>query len=203
MTVEFMTSEKVFHDLMKKYGVKSLTELHRVIEGKSGVNDDRDLFFGAIFAHGVGQVQKHQCVLKIFHDEPWDIEMVDKTQLDKGEIPNHFYIQNVHITHHYIEAELKNGLENIYEIFCKFLYEKKLSPLKADYKGGLLVFHVGSNIQGKFDLRILRVKLRQIQQTKFQQIWITSFSQSDYSQGQLAELLLDDRELLLFPIPNN
>lgn len=197
-----MTPEKVFRDLMEKYKVRSLAELHYAIEGKSKTNDDRDLFFGAVFVHGVGQVQKHQCVLKLFHGEPWDTEMVDKTRLDEGEVPNHFYIQSVHITSQYIKAELKNGLKDIYAIFCKFLYDKKLSPRKADYKGGLLVFHIGINIQGKFDLRILRTRVRQIPQTKFQQIWTTSFSKPDYSQGQLAELLQDECELLLFSIPN-
>lgn len=193
-----MSAEKNFNDLFTKYRVKTLVELQKKIEGKSGANKDRDLFYGGIFVNGVSQVQKHQCMLRSSDNEPWDIEMIDNTLLQRKEVPNHFYIQNVHITHHYIKSQVNNGLSDIYNIFSKFLYEKKLCPEKADYRGGILVFHIGATIQGFFDINILRERVRGISQNKFEQIWVTCFTNFDYSLSLLTELLKDNGELLQF-----
>lgn len=197
---EFYFPPKVFQDLVVKYRVSSLTELHRAIEGKAGANDDRDLFYGALFAQGVGAVQRHECLLRRYEGEPWDIEIVNKTLLESGGKPNHWCVQLFHITRHAVESSVKTGSNNIYEIIEHFIHDTKLSPKKGDYKGGILVMHLGFSAIGSFDVRELRKYVRGIQQNKVQQIWVTSFTKPDYSEGQLMELLLGDGELLIFPL---
>ena len=196
----FFSPNKVILDLFEKHKCNSLGELHKKIEGKRGFVDDRELFFGSVFTLGIGIVQHHDCLVRLADQEPWDVEIVDNTLLQKGKTPNHFYVQNVHITKHYIENEIKNDNNNIYKIIAKFLDEKKLSPKRGDYKGGLLVFHIGANINGNFYLPSLRKTVREIKQDKFEQIWVTNFSKPDYSEANLSELLKSDMELLKFPL---
>ena len=198
MELTFFTPERVITDLMADLKCKSAVEIHKKLRSP-GMNARRELFFGSVFVSAVGKIQKHECLLKLA-DEPWDIEMVDKTLLDRQDKPNHWNIQCVHIKDYYIKDQLLAS-NNIYKIFSRFLESKKLSLESGDYKGGLLVFHISLNIGGLFDLQKLRNYIRRITQNKFEQIWITGFYKPDYSQVQIAELLLSNEQLFLVSFP--
>lgn len=198
MELKFLTPQRAVADLMAELKCKSLTEVHKKMQS-AGMNAKRELFFGSAFVSAVGKIQEHECLLKLA-DEPWDIEMMDKTLLDRGKKPNHWNIQCVQIKDYYVKDQLRQT-DNIYKIFSSFLESKKLAPERGDYKGGLLVFHIGLNIGGLFDIQKLRKHIRSISQNKFEQIWITGFYQPDYSQVQIAELLLSDDQLYLTPFP--
>ena len=204
--LSFRKPEFVLHNLMQEFNCGSLLELQEELKG-AGLNNERELFYGAVFTTGISFVQNRPYFLKLAEKEPADIEMLDKNTYEQNQARkkkeraiDYWKIQNTHIPAYYIKEEMQKGEDNIYKIFGKFLEEKKLSSRAGDYKGCMLVFHIGVNTCGYFKLTTLKEHIRDIHQDNFRQIWVTCFSKPDYSEGQLTELLHGDLGLLQFPV---
>ena len=95
-------------------------------------------------------------------------------------------LQNVQITEHVIVKKLKNGKNNIYNIFKEHLERTKLSVKAGDYNGCILIFYVGIKIHGELGLQELRKMIDESSQTKFQQIWVIIPNDNQYGIAELC-----------------
>lgn len=204
--IEFYDTTKIFEDLKKESCTKSVPLLMSFL-GKPENKEKRELFYGAIFAEGLKYINKHEYFIAPARHEPSDIELLDKNIWQNNQnLPknkreaDHWKIQNVMITEHVLKNRIKNNENNFYKIIADHLIKTKLSKKAGDYKGCMLSFYLKLNLKGLADIKILREKIREIKQNKFEQIWIIGFSSPKFNQCFITELLKYDIGLVNYPI---
>lgn len=193
MKLEFKKPDITIRELKEKYNCKR-TNLLRGKLGSAKSKDDRELFYGALFAESLNKISNHDYLIRLpEEDTDRDCELLDHSEWQSNQIlsrdqrkMDHFLIQNVQITEHVVANELKNGNNNIYDIFIEHLNRTKLSKQAGDYSGCILVFYVSLKIDGKLGLNELRKVIRDSQQDKFQQIWVIIPNHNQYGIAELC-----------------
>jgi len=196
--LEFKKPSVILNDLKIKYNCQKINLIRDKLRGAKS-KEDRELFYGALFAEIMNKITQHQHLIRLpEEDAACDCEMLDKSEWEKNQKlskdlrkPDYYYLQNVQITGHVIDQKINNGDNNIYEIIKDHLWRTKLSPQSGDYTGCILVFYISLKIQGNINLIKLREIIRNLKQAKFQQIWLIGPSREKY---YIAELLVSNEE---------
>lgn len=201
MKLEFKKPDIALKELNKKYNCER-AHLLRGKLGSSKSKADRELFYGALFAESLNKISNHGYLIRLpEEDTDCDCELLDYSEWQSNQkLPkeqrktDHFLLQNVQITEHVVASELKNGNNNIYDIFKEHLHRTKLSKKAGDYSGCILIFYVGLKIDGKLGLQELREVIRDSNQDKFQQIWVMIPNHDQYG---IAELYHSEEQFVI------
>jgi len=193
MNLEFKKPDIALEELKQKYNCDR-THLLRGELGSSKAKEDRELFYGALFAESLNKISNHEYLIRLpEEDTDCDCELLDHSEWQSNQAlpktkrrPDHFLLQNVQITEHVVASKLKNGENNIYDIFVDHLQRTKLSERAGDYSGCILVFYVSLKINGQLGLNELRKVIRDSNQNKFQQIWIIIPNHDEYGIAELC-----------------
>ncbi len=203
----YFTPERLFRDLVIKYTPKDLGDLIRILR-KAKNKEDREVFFSGILASGFIYIDARDIRVRAFDkDEDVDTEIIDVTiynqnqQLPKKERKNDVWrIQNVTITEYDFIAAKKKGNTNFYKVISDHLERTKVGKHTADYSGTILHFHFQLQVEGEADVEELRRYIRKVNNNKFTQIWMTSFSSKDYKQCWILEVVQNEGKAIPFPI---
>jgi len=193
MNLEFKKPDIILKQLNEKYNCER-TYLLRGKLGNSKSKHDRELFYGALFAESLNKISSHKYLIRLpEEDADCDCELFDHIEWQNNQRlpreqrkPDYFLLQNVQITEHVVASELKNGNNNIYDIFREHLQRTKLSVKDGDYFGCILIFYVSLKINGQLGLLELREMIRKSNQNKFQQIWIIIPNNNQYGIAELC-----------------
>ncbi len=193
MELEFKKPDIALKELNQKYNCER-THLLRGKLGSAKSKNDRELFYGALFAESLNKISTHKYLVRLpEEDTDCDCELCDHSEWQSNQSlpkeqrkPDHFLLQNVQITGHVVANELKNGNSNIYDIFKEHLYRTKLSERAGDYSGCILIFYVGLKIDGKLGLQELRKVIRDSNNNRFQQIWVIIPNHDQYGIAELC-----------------
>jgi len=202
MILHFEKPDNVLTELSKKYDCSKIHLLRPFLKGAKN-KDDRELFYGALFAESLNKITSHEYLIRLPEKDTYcDVELLDHSEYQSNQAlprnqrqPDHFLLQNVQITKHVVISDLKKGNNNIYDIFREHLIRTKLSPRAGDYSGCILVFHgVLTLKEGQLKLQKLRKMVRKINQDKFRQIWIIIPNHDKYS---IAELCYSEEQFAI------
>lgn len=146
MELEFKKPDTALKELMQKYKCEKIHLLREKLGSPTSKND-RELFYGALFAESLNKISPHEYLIRLPEkDADSDCELFDYTEWQSNQaIPknqrksDHFLLQNVQITKHAVAAELKRGNNTIYSIFKEHLDRTKLSQKAGDYSGCILL----------------------------------------------------------------
>ncbi len=193
MKLEFKKPDIALQDLNKKYNCAK-THLLRAKLRSAKSKDDRELFYGALFAESLNKISSHKYLIRLPEEDTYcDCELLDYSEwqnnqklLNQPKKPDHFLLQNVQITEYVVASELKKGNTNIYNIFKEHLNKTKLSKHAGDYSGCILVFYLSLKIEGQIGLEELRKLVRNTNQDKFQQIWVIIPNNEQYGIAELC-----------------
>ncbi len=193
MNLKFKKPDIALRELTKKYNY-GRTNLLRGELRSAKSKGDRELFYGALFVESLHKISTHEYFIRLpEEDADCDCELLDYSEWQSNQKlpkdqrkPDHFLLQNVQITEHVVVSSLKNGKNNIYDIFIEHLEQTKLSVKAGDYSGCILVFYVSLKIDKQLGLNELRKVVRDSKQDKFQQIWIIIPNLDQYGIAELC-----------------
>lgn len=196
MTLEFEKPDDVLARLCKEYDCPKPHLLRAKLKGAKS-KEDRELYYGALFAKALNKINKHEYFIRLPEkDEDCDVELLNNTQhqlnqklpKDKRK-PDHFLVQNVQITEYDVKDALEKGKSNIiYDIFSDHLERTKLSPRAGDYSGCILVFYPALKLEGQIGLVELRRMARATNQDKFKEIWVLIPNRGKYGIAELCHM---------------
>lgn len=207
MKLEARDPFKILDDFKKEFHCLKVSELRRYFNGAKQ-KQEREIFYTSLFAAILNKVGRQKYfVINCESDDYRDGEIINIDQYRINQkLPenqrkcDHFLIQNVSITSQAVEKIVNSGENNIYGILKKHLLRAKLSPKAGDYKSCILIFYLSLKINGLISLEELRSKIRRINQTNFQQIWIIAPYHNKYS---IAELLCSDDQSVVVDFLND
>ncbi len=94
----------------------------------------------------------------------------------------------------------KKGNNNFYKIISDHLERTKLGRYTADYSGIILHLHFQLQVVGEADVEKLRQHIRKVNNGKFAQVWVTSFSDKEFKKCWILEVIYYEGNAILYPI---
>lgn len=194
MDLAFKKPDIALRELKQKYNCNR-THLLKEKLRKPASKNDRELFYGALFAESLNKITSHEYLIRMPEkDEDCDCELLDYSEWQSNQNrskeqkqSDHFLLQNVQITEHVVSEALKKDKNNIYDIFREHLVRTKLSTQTGDYSGCILIFYMGLKIDGQIGLQELRKMVKESNQNKFQQIWVIIPNHNQYGIAELCQ----------------